>query len=90
MDGGGMTELEEGAEAPVTASTAGTAKKPAKLICAISGKERPRRSEGELRLRGPQCFSGYVDGSLDADALDDERDAIRRLAEHSRGRRGER
>jgi cyclohexanecarboxylate-CoA ligase len=28
--------------------------------------------EGELRLRGPQCFLGYVDASLDADAFDDE------------------
>jgi acyl-CoA synthetase (AMP-forming)/AMP-acid ligase II len=26
--------------------------------------------EGELRLRGPQCFLGYVDASLDVDAFD--------------------
>lgn len=26
--------------------------------------------EGELRLKGPQCFLGYVDASLDADAFD--------------------
>jgi acyl-CoA synthetase (AMP-forming)/AMP-acid ligase II len=26
--------------------------------------------EGELRLRGPQCFLGYVDASLDDDAFD--------------------
>jgi acyl-coenzyme A synthetase/AMP-(fatty) acid ligase len=26
--------------------------------------------EGELRLKGPQCFVGYVDASLDADAFD--------------------
>lgn len=26
--------------------------------------------EGELRLKGPQCFLGYVDESLDADAFD--------------------
>jgi non-ribosomal peptide synthetase component E (peptide arylation enzyme) len=26
--------------------------------------------EGELRLRGPQCFLGYLDASLDADAFD--------------------
>ena len=26
--------------------------------------------DGELRLRGPQCFLGYVDSSLDADAFD--------------------
>lgn len=28
--------------------------------------------DGELRLRGPQCFLGYVDSSLDADAFDAE------------------
>jgi acyl-CoA synthetase (AMP-forming)/AMP-acid ligase II len=28
--------------------------------------------EGELRLKGPQCFLGYVDTSLDADAFDAE------------------
>ena len=26
--------------------------------------------EGELRLKGPQCFLGYVDASLDVDAFD--------------------
>lgn len=26
--------------------------------------------EGELRMKGPQCFQGYVDSSLDADAFD--------------------
>lgn len=26
--------------------------------------------EGELRLKGPQCFLGYVDAGLDADAFD--------------------
>jgi cyclohexanecarboxylate-CoA ligase len=28
--------------------------------------------DGELRVRGPQCFLGYVDSSLDTDAFDDE------------------
>ena len=28
--------------------------------------------EGELRLRGPQCFQGYVDPALDADGFDAE------------------
>ncbi|MFI5507625.1 class I adenylate-forming enzyme family protein [Mycobacterium sp. NPDC051804] len=28
--------------------------------------------EGELRLRGPQCFLGYVDDSLDVDAFDSD------------------
>ena len=26
--------------------------------------------EGELRLKGPQCFLGYIDATLDADAFD--------------------
>jgi cyclohexanecarboxylate-CoA ligase len=30
-----------------------------------------RVADGELRLKGPQCFLGYVDASLDADAFDD-------------------
>jgi acyl-CoA synthetase (AMP-forming)/AMP-acid ligase II len=28
--------------------------------------------EGELRLKGPQCFAGYVDPALDATAFDDD------------------
>ncbi|GBG37419.1 AMP-binding protein [Mycobacterium montefiorense] len=28
--------------------------------------------EGELRLKGPQCFLGYADATLDVDAFDDE------------------
>lgn len=28
--------------------------------------------EGELRLKGPQCFAGYLDPTLDADAFDDD------------------
>jgi len=28
--------------------------------------------EGELRLKGPQCFQGYINASLDADAYDDD------------------
>ena len=33
-------------------------------------REVPPGDEGELRLKGPQCFLGYVDASLDADAFD--------------------
>ena len=42
--------------------------------CAWSTTTGRRRAgeEGELRLRGPQCFLGYVDASLDADAFDDD------------------
>lgn len=33
--------------------------------------ELPVGREGELRLKGPQCFQGYADAALDADAFDD-------------------
>ncbi|KPM54339.1 acyl-CoA synthetase [Frankia sp. R43] len=33
---------------------------------------RVRVVDGELRLKGPQCFLGYVDATLDADAFDGE------------------
>lgn len=33
-------------------------------------RELPQGGEGELRLKGPQCFLGYVDAALDADAFD--------------------
>jgi len=29
-------------------------------------------SEGELRLKGPQCFHGYIDSTLDAEAFDSD------------------
>ncbi|MEB3982581.1 AMP-binding protein [Mycobacterium sp. 663a-19] len=32
--------------------------------------ELPAGREGELRLKGPQCFLGYADAALDADAFD--------------------
>ena len=35
-----------------------------------AGVEREAGDEGELRLKGPQCFAGYLDSSLDADAFD--------------------
>ncbi len=35
-----------------------------------SETELPVGHEGELRLKGPQCFLGYVDTTLDADAFD--------------------
>jgi len=34
--------------------------------------ELPVGREGELRLKGPQCFSGYADPMLDTDAFDDD------------------
>jgi non-ribosomal peptide synthetase component E (peptide arylation enzyme) len=35
-------------------------------------KELGVGEEGELRMKGPQCFQGYIDPSLDADAFDAE------------------
>jgi acyl-CoA synthetase (AMP-forming)/AMP-acid ligase II len=35
-----------------------------------SGRALGVDAEGELRLKGPQCFLGYVDSSLDAEAFD--------------------
>nr|WP_253867124.1 AMP-binding protein [Mycobacterium asiaticum] len=35
-----------------------------------NGSEVAVGAEGELRLKGPQCFLGYVDASLDAAAFD--------------------
>jgi non-ribosomal peptide synthetase component E (peptide arylation enzyme) len=37
-----------------------------------SEREAAPGEEGELRLKGPQCFLGYVDASLNADAFDDD------------------
>jgi cyclohexanecarboxylate-CoA ligase len=34
------------------------------------GNELPVGQEGELRLKGPQCFQGYADAALDADGFD--------------------
>ena len=34
--------------------------------------ELPAGQEGELRLKGPQCFLGYADATLDADAFDED------------------
>lgn len=36
-----------------------------------SGVEVAAGGEGELRLKGPQCFLGYVDAALDAAAFDE-------------------
>jgi acyl-CoA synthetase (AMP-forming)/AMP-acid ligase II len=34
--------------------------------------ELPVGHEGELRLKGPQCFLGYADATLDADTFDED------------------
>ncbi len=36
------------------------------------GAERAPGVEGELRVRGPMMFAGYVDGALDDEAFDDD------------------
>jgi non-ribosomal peptide synthetase component E (peptide arylation enzyme) len=36
------------------------------------GKEVGRGEEGELRLKGPQMFAGYVDAALDEQGFDDD------------------
>ncbi len=41
-------------------------------IAGPRGEALPGGAEGEVRLRGPQCFLGYVDPSLHADAFDAE------------------
>jgi acyl-CoA synthetase (AMP-forming)/AMP-acid ligase II len=47
---------------------------PGVRVRVVDAAERPLGvgEEGELRLKGPQCFLGYVDASLDADAFDAE------------------
>ncbi len=41
-------------------------------VAGSDGRELGRGQEGELRLKGPQCFAGYVDSSLDRDAFDSD------------------
>jgi len=81
-----MTELEEGAEAPgteapVVASTASPAKKPAKVVCAISGKERPRREMVALDAVRPSLAE-----RIRRDRPDLAADALISLAELARFR----
>lgn len=38
----------------------------------LDGNDVAAGEEGELRVRGPQLFRGYVDSSLDAEAFDDQ------------------
>jgi len=41
-------------------------------IVTLAGEAAGPGDEGEIRVRGPHLFRGYVDASLDADALDAE------------------
>lgn len=49
---------------------------PADQLVSTVGRASPgvrvRVVDGELRLKGPQCFTGYVDATLDAGAFDDD------------------
>jgi acyl-CoA synthetase (AMP-forming)/AMP-acid ligase II len=42
-----------------------------RVIDSVTGQECAPGQEGELRLKAPQMFSGYLDESLDAGAFDD-------------------
>jgi len=39
-------------------------------VVGLDGRACGVGEEGELRVKGPQCFRGYVDATLDADAFD--------------------
>lgn len=41
-------------------------------VVGADGEECPPGTEGELRLKGPQCFLGYVDQRLDGEAFDQQ------------------
>ncbi|HSO94661.1 MAG TPA: AMP-binding protein [Acidimicrobiia bacterium] len=41
-------------------------------VVRLDGTVAAPGEEGEIRAKGPQVFRGYLDGSLDADAFDDE------------------
>ncbi len=41
-------------------------------VVGLDGRVRGPNTEGELHVRAPQLFQGYVDASLDAEAFDEE------------------
>jgi cyclohexanecarboxylate-CoA ligase len=49
---------------------------PTDVLVSSIGKPSPdvelRVVDGEIRLKGPQCFLGYIEGSLDAAAFDED------------------
>ena len=57
-------------------ATAAAPDDPAGVLLESAGRPSPgvqvRIVDGEIRLRGPQCFAGYVDATLDSAAFDDE------------------
>jgi cyclohexanecarboxylate-CoA ligase len=75
----GLTEFPVATSLPLTAApdvldhTVG-APGPGVSVRVVDNREHevPVGREGELRLKGPQCFLGYADAALDADAFDEE------------------
>jgi acyl-coenzyme A synthetase/AMP-(fatty) acid ligase len=79
ISGWGLTEFPIATEASpgdaddILADTVGHACRDVIIrVVTTDGSDLPAGAEGELRLRGPQMFLGYVDPSLDADAFDKE------------------
>lgn len=73
----GLTEFPVAASPSLSASPESldhTVGKPTRGVSVrvVGGDEAelPAGQEGELRLKGPQCFLGYADAALDADAFD--------------------
>lgn len=73
----GLTEFPVAASPSLTADpesldhTVGTPTRGVSVrVVGGDGTELPAGQEGELRLKGPQCFLGYADAALDADAFD--------------------
>lgn len=63
-----LTDAPESLDHTVGRPTAGVS------VRVVGGDEAelPAGQEGELRLKGPQCFLGYADATLDADAFDED------------------
>jgi cyclohexanecarboxylate-CoA ligase len=78
ISGWGLTEFPIATEASphdpdaILAETVGRACRDVDIrVVSSDGSPQPPGVEGELRVRGPQMFHGYVDGALDAEAFDD-------------------
>jgi len=54
------------------AETDGRAAPDVQIRIILDGRECGPNEEGELRLKGPQVCSGYLDATLDADAFDED------------------
>ncbi len=81
ISGYGMTECpivtmnHVGDDDTKLAETEGRRSLPEVEIRIVSADGRPAApgQDGEIRVRGPQLFRGYLDAALDAEAFDDER-----------------